>query len=109
MIPALVPPGYLVLKAWDTLSAQGLHPVFKLLACAAIVAAILYAVVLMYRYLPMFLSIGLTVAYMAAVYWIAASMFTHDPVWIAATAAVAGILGFFGARAIAREEYQAPA
>jgi hypothetical protein len=108
-IPVLIPPGYAAYEVWVALSAQGWHPVFKLLCCGGVVAAMIYAFVLMYRYLPMFLSVGLTVAYMAAVYWWTASHFINDPIWLGAIAVSAALVGFFGGRKLAREEIRAAA
>jgi|HubBroStandDraft_5_1064220.scaffolds.fasta_scaffold07285_6 hypothetical protein len=103
MILTLVLP---VHQLWNVLSAQGWHPVFKLLACGGVIAAILYALLLMYRHLPVFLSTGLTVAYMAAVYWWGAREFGADPIWVGAITVIAGLGGFFGGRTVARGEHR---
>ena len=96
-------------QAWDAFSSMGWHPVFRLLVCGGGVLAIFYALHLMYRHLPAFISIGLTVTYVSAVYWWAAMRFGADPIWCAAIALAAGLIGFFGARSLSRYTSRAPA
>ena len=90
-------------QVWNHLSGLGWHPVFKLLACGGGIFAVLYALLLLYRHLPIFLSTVLTVAYMAAAYGWAAGQFGADPVWSSAIAVSAGLIGFFGGRTFARD------
>jgi hypothetical protein len=105
-LPVVWPPLHLIYDLWTVLSAHRLHPVFKLLACGAAVAALFYTVLFAFRYLPKFMSIGLTVAYMAVVYWWYSSKFLTDPIWIGAITIIAAGVGFFGGRGIAREEHR---
>lgn len=92
MMPTLLLPAA---QAWRFLSVLGWHAVFKLLVCGGGVAAVLYAVHLMHRFLPVFLSTGLTVTFMAAVYWWAAGRLGADPTWSGAIAFSAALVGFF--------------
>lgn len=105
LIPALIPPGYLIYQLWVLMSAHNWHPVFKLAASGGILLAIFYGIGFLYRVLPPPISIFLSVAYMAATYWWAASQLGADPIWAAAAAAVAGVAGFFGGRYFARETH----
>jgi hypothetical protein len=91
-------------QAWNFFSVLGLHPVLKLLACCAGIAAAVYAILLMYRHLPVFVSTGLTITCMTALYWWAAREFGADPIWSAAVGVGAGLIGFFGGRTFARDE-----
>ncbi len=106
LLPALVPPGILVMDLWKILTGAQWHPLFKILGCAAFIAALIYALYLMYRFLPVGVSIALTMIYMTATYVWEALVFTSDPIWLAAIAVGGGTFGFFGGRALARDEHR---
>ena len=108
LIPALVPPGYLIYEVWVFLTAHNWHPVFKLGASAGILLGIFYGIGFLYRVLPPPVSIFLSVVYMAATYWWAASQLGADPIWAGAAATAAGVAGFFGGRSFARENHVRP-
>ncbi len=105
LLPALVPPGYLIYEVWGFLTAHNWHPVFKLAASGGILLAIFYGIGFLYRVLPPPISVFLSVVYMAATYWWSASNLGADPIWAGAAAAVAGVAGFFGGRYFSRETH----
>ncbi|MEJ0044250.1 MAG: hypothetical protein WDM81_19435 [Rhizomicrobium sp.] len=103
LIPALIPPGYLIFQMWVLMSAHGWHLAIKLAACAAMIYAIFKGIGFTYQYLPPPLSIFLSIAYMAITYGWCVSALGADPIWTAAACVAAGVVGFFGGRLFSRD------
>ena len=104
MAPVLIPPWWVSIQAWNVLSSQQVHPLFKVASVVIIFGAALYALDLFYKYLPMVLTVPLTMAGLAAGWAGIALAFGCDQVWAGGIAAVAAVLGYFAAKSISLAE-----